>query len=535
MAAKLIGNKGQVLGREVELSAENECLIGRVPSAMICVEDDLVSRKHCRIFYEGGYFVIEDLKSKNGLWVNGEKISCTPLFHGDRIVVGRQELTFELGSGAAVSEGVVLRDAPDKFSTEFKEQVPERAATQLGLSSRDSRTPRTVEEVERDLAAVCRIIDVVNREEPLADLFQRIMDLIMEITGADRGYLFSGKELGGAITPQVIRQGSELPEWLQNTFSRSVVRECYQTGYSILRADPMAQDTEPSQSIMSQQIQSLMCVPMRCEEGTVGVIYVDRLGGEKKFSKRELRVLSAIANETGIAVRRAQLTRRVETLFSDSIRTLVRIIEAKDRYTRSHSERVTGVAQQLAIAISLPEAQIRDLSLAGLLHDVGKVATPIEILNKPGKLTESEFTHVKLHATHSAQIVSGIENAEGIVPAVRHHHEKWDGTGYPDGLAGEDIPLLARILAVADAFDSMFGGRTYKDPMGEDDVLAEIELNSGTQFDPHLATEFVNAYRSDTRFKTRVTKLYAEDVASKQDSRETVGGKQPSVTELPRR
>ena len=512
MATKIVGRKGALEGKTFELSSEGECVMGRVPSARVRLDDDLVSRKHCRIYYEDGYYVIEDLKSKNGVWVNGEKISSAPLFHGDIILVGRQEFQFTLDEAdEKVQQGMTLRDTNDKFSTEFKEKVPERLATQMGVVAETERGQRSAQEMERDLTAVCRIIDVVNREEPLDKLFHRIMDHVMEVSTADRGYLFSGKELGGVITPQVIRQGSQVPPWLKNTFSRSVVRECYETGFSILRADPQAQESDPSQSIMAQEIQSLMCVPLRCEEGTVGVIYVDKLSGGKKFSKPDLRVLSAIANEAGIAVRRAQLSRRVENLFNEAIRTLVRILEVKDGYTRTHSERVTELAVAIGGVVGLGEAEMRDLRLAGLLHDIGKVAIPMEILTKPSRLTDSEYVQIKMHVTYSSQIVAGIEHAEPIGAILRCHHERWDGRGYPDGLAGEDIPLLGRILAVADSFDSMYGGRSYKDAMSDTDVLAELADKAGTQFDPDLAKQFNEAYGNDVSFRQSVERLYVKE------------------------
>jgi len=511
MSARLIGHKGALAGREVVLSPDAECVIGRAPSATVQVDDDLVSRKHCRIFFEGGYYVLEDLQSKNGTWVNGERVSSTPLFDGDVVTIGRQQLRFKLDGDVNGRPTPVLRDvSTDRFSTEFKERVPERAASQFGVAAAKGRGEHSVPELERYLSAVCRIIDVVNREESLPNLFARIMDHVMEVTQAERGYLFSGNELGGPLTPQVIRQSSELPEWLRNTFSRSMVRECYKTGYSILRADPLGQETDPSQSIMSQRIQSLMCVPMRCEEGTVGVIYVDKLTSRKKFDRHDLRVLSAIANEAGIAVRRAQLARQVETLFSDAIRALVSIIELKDQYTRTHSERVTEVAMCLGELLGLSASQLRDLRLSGLLHDLGKVGTPADVLKKPRKLTDSEYESVKLHPAYSARIVASIEGGESILAAVRHHHERWDGAGYPDGLAGEGIPLLARILAIADAFDSMFGGRPYRGPLAEEEVLAEIERCAGTQFDPHCASEFVKAFRSEPRFRAKIRAAYTE-------------------------
>ena len=511
MRAKLIGLRGEYEGQEKAVSPQETCLFGRCETASISLTDSRVSRQHCRISVDGGFYMLEDMGSRNGTWINGKRITRAILFHGDRLILGEQEWRFELEADInEESSGTILQDSgPNGFATEIRERMkPDSASSLLRLSEMDSSEISRAD-LERDLAAICRIIDEVNAEEQLDRLFDIIMDHVMEVTSAERGYLFVGRRPGGIIVPQVTRYKEGTAREFRSGFSRSVVGECYESGFSILRADPLERESSASESIFRQHIQSVMCVPMNCEEGTVGVIYVDRLAGDRKFTKRDLQVLSAIGNQAGIALRRAQLARQVETLFSDTVRTLVSIIEIKDEYTFGHSERVTDVALRLAELVNLDKSQIRDLRLAGLMHDVGKVGISTDILRKPAKLTESEYRSIKQHAPYGAQIVGSIENAERIAAAIRHHHERWDGSGYPDGLAGDKIPLLARILAMADAFDSMATSRPYREMLTKDEILSELTKGNGTQFDPNLASALVEAFSKDALFQSKIAKVYS--------------------------
>ncbi len=159
--------------------------------------------------------------------------------------------------------------------------------------------------------------------------------------------------------------------------------------------------------------------------------------------------------------------------------------------------------------MNLDSGDIRDLRLAGLLHDVGKIAIQTNILQKPDRLSSTEYENIKQHPASGSQIVEGIENSERMSAAIRHHHERWDGTGYPDGLKAESIPLLARILALADAFDSMYAGRPYKDSLSMTQVLAEVQQTSGTQFDPNVAAVFVRGLSADPAFQGKINKVYS--------------------------
>lgn len=166
-----------------------------------------------------------------------------------------------------------------------------------------------------------------------------------------------------------------------------------------------------------------------------------------------------------------------------TLQALVAAVDAKDSYTARHSIAVTDYAVAIARTLELPEDEIRAVERAGLLHDVGKIGTPETILLKPERLTAEEFAVMSEHSAMSGHIVESVPFLSGLVPVVRAHHERWDGSGYPDGLAGENIPLLARVLAVADAFDAMTSERPYRVPVPVEQAQAELVRCTGTQFD----------------------------------------------------
>ena len=177
---------------------------------------------------------------------------------------------------------------------------------------------------------------------------------------------------------------------------------------------------------------------------------------------------------------------------------LINTIDLKDRYTRHHSEHMTAFALQIARAAGCSEETYNVMRIAGLLHDVGKIGIPDAILRKPGKLTADEYEVMKGHVTLSALIIHGLPHMNDILDAVANHHERWDGKGYPQGLVGEQIPFLGRIMAIADAYSAMTLDRPYRAALNTDAALAEIERGMGTQFDPTLAQLFIDTIRANS-------------------------------------
>ncbi len=200
---------------------------------------------------------------------------------------------------------------------------------------------------------------------------------------------------------------------------------------------------------------------------------------------------------------------KLEKAYLDSIQTLRYTVEAKDPYTRGHSDRVSSYSVLIGKKLKLSEDDLKTLEVGGLFHDIGKIGIPDSILLKEAKLTDDEYSQIKNHPSIGAHILCNAEVFKDIIPIVKHHHEKYDGTGYPGRLKGDDIPYLARITAVADTFDAMTSKRTYRNALPLEVVRAEIEKCSGTQFDPDIAKAFIDILDNDYEEIKKIQEMYA--------------------------
>ncbi len=169
-------------------------------------------------------------------------------------------------------------------------------------------------------------------------------------------------------------------------------------------------------------------------------------------------------------------------------------LEAKDEYTCGHAYRVAEFSVVVGKEMGLSQKEIDTVELSALLHDIGKIGVPEKILNKPAKVTDEEYQEIKKHPEHGLKILKSLEHLELILPGILHHHERWDGKGYPDQLQGEKIPLAARIVCVTDAFDAMTSTRSYRKALPDSEALSRLKKDSGTQFDPIVVTALVRAY-----------------------------------------
>ena len=198
--------------------------------------------------------------------------------------------------------------------------------------------------------------------------------------------------------------------------------------------------------------------------------------------------LTALGAEAGQARTREiefykEAQKREATLFEETVEALANAIDAKDKYTHGHSTRVAVLSKRIAKEAGLSDEECEEVYFAALLHDVGKIGVPDEVINKPGGLTDEEFEQIKLHPVTGNQILSSIRQSPYLSVGAHYHHERYDGKGYPDGLAGENIPRIARIIAVADAYDAMTSTRSYRDALARKKVRDEIANGMGRQFD----------------------------------------------------
>lgn len=234
-----------------------------------------------------------------------------------------------------------------------------------------------------------------------------------------------------------------------------------------------------------------MAVPLKMKHQVVGAIFLENKASGNQFTEDELEILSTMANQAMVAIENAWLYEKVKTNYFATIQALVNALEANDRYTKGHSERVRLLATELGKFIGLDYRELEILEHAAILHDIGKIGIDSNILNKEGKLTVSEFSLVKAHPLIGEEILGPVDTLEGVKTTVIQHHERYDGRGYPYGLTGEEISLKARILSVVDTFDAMVTDRPYRRALSYSKALDELKKGAGKQFDPFVVESFI--------------------------------------------
>ncbi|MCX7995838.1 MAG: HD domain-containing protein [candidate division WOR-3 bacterium] len=211
----------------------------------------------------------------------------------------------------------------------------------------------------------------------------------------------------------------------------------------------------------------------------------------RNYDKQELQYMEGIARQLVITIDRIQAIEKMKEMSVEAVHALVQAIEMRDPTTKGHSAQVAELAQEIARKMDFPESKLHLIKFAGLLHDVGKIAVPESILRKPAELDEYEWVIVKKHPIHSMNIIKPINNLQEICKWVLHHHERWDGSGYPDGLKHEAIPIESRILAICDAYSAMVSDRPYRKGLTIEYALEEIQRCAGKQFDPEIVKLFL--------------------------------------------
>ena len=251
---------------------------------------------------------------------------------------------------------------------------------------------------------------------------------------------------------------------------------------------------------LKEGMRSLLVVPITFKGGLLGTIIVYSKKA-RNFTHAEVNLLSAFAAHTAIALNNAILHNKVHINYYNTIVTLVRAVEARDPYTCGHSERVTGYALKIAKSINLNRKDMNLLMYAGKLHDIGKIAIPDFILKKKTALTPMEMEVIKAHSAKAVEMICHLKFLESCFPSIKYHHERYDGRGYPDGLKGNNIPFMARILSIADAFDAMTSERPYRKALTIEEAIEEMKRNSETQFDPNLVKSFLKLFKKETGSK----------------------------------
>jgi PAS domain S-box-containing protein len=243
-----------------------------------------------------------------------------------------------------------------------------------------------------------------------------------------------------------------------------------------------------------KKTKSEIAVPLKLSTKVIGVINVESYK-KNAFDKDDVRILTLIANQAAIAIENSQLYKSLEESYLDTIKTLVSAMEAKDRYTRGHSERVRRYALKIARKLNLNEIQTKELDYAGYLHDIGKIGIKDNLLTKAEPLTDEEYRSIQRHPQIGNNILKDIKHLAATCAIIRSEHERYDGNGYPNGLQKEEIPIGARIIAVADAYDAMTTDRPYHNAISKHEAIKILKKESGKQFDPEVVEAFLKTIK----------------------------------------
>lgn len=235
---------------------------------------------------------------------------------------------------------------------------------------------------------------------------------------------------------------------------------------------------------------SFSICPLITKEGAIGVLGADRRNSDYRITEEDMDLLSIFANNIAVAIQRAKMDEELKSSYLSAVFALVRAIENKDPYTKGHSERVSFISEKLGIQLGLPLEEIEFLKIGGILHDVGKIGIPESIVKSPKKLSAAEYRIIKSHPEKGAEILEPIRFFKNHLYLIRNHHERYDGKGYPDSLRGDEIPLGAQIIAIADTFDAMISRRPYRRGLPLRQAAREIYRNAGTQFSERVVSAF---------------------------------------------
>lgn len=239
---------------------------------------------------------------------------------------------------------------------------------------------------------------------------------------------------------------------------------------------------------------NIICVPVKTKEKIIGVLEAINKK-EGKFLVGDLEIFMALANQVAIAIENSNLYHELKDTFITTAEVLAETIDLRDPYTGGHTKRVKNYSLAIGRELGLHHEVLDRLQISAILHDIGKIGIRDDILMKEGRLNQDEFEKMQMHPRFGAELLNHVKQLKDIAPGVRGHHEKYDGSGYPDKLAGKDIPLFARIITVADTVDAMMTNRPYRNALTMQDVMKELYKYTGTQFDGEIVAAFIKAYK----------------------------------------
>lgn len=333
---------------------------------------------------------------------------------------------------------------------------------------------------------------IIGEVEPVR-LLRIIVDFAVRESKASKVYLALIDEYSERL---ILREHYNLSDDFIREFDEKYSRKIGKLIIEQKRPFIITPETDiPSEFVALRKKEDLaygICVPLAVRGNIIGLFCVGRTSDEPAFTPSEIELISVFSDQAAAAIENASLYEKLERSYLSTIITLSGVVEARDFYTDKHMKDIAEYSVEIAKKLNLSEKEIENIRKAGLLHDLGKVSVPDHILLKAGKLTEEEMEIIKKHPATGAKMIEQVEPLKDAREIIRHHQECYDGSGYPDGLIGKEIPLGARIIAVADAFGAMTTDRPYRKALSIEQAVMELKKFSGIQFDPEIVDLFIS-------------------------------------------
>ena len=490
---------------------ENPLLIrvGRLSTFELILEDPSVSRRHAEVRKNGDSWVVRDLESTNGTYINGLRLTSgeTSIKPRDIVQFGKVAFLVEMTDtsieGPPSDQMIITATTRGSFEDGIQR-----------IAFDKNHMPRAGEQLMALLRAGHHLVHLESEDQ----LLDSILNDAVSVLDAQRGAIVLA-DTDASDNPKLKLRALAVGNGESKGrfhFSKRLTSRCFAKGESALYKNVQDEKDLVTQSIADGAMSSVMCVLLRTPRRKLGVLHLDRGYFQHPFSEDDLHLADALAAHASAGIECAFLLRKQRELFLNTIMVLAQMVELRDEYTGGHTQRVTRYATALGERLELTNDEMELIRTGTPLHDIGKIGISDEILRKPGRLNAQEFAIMQTHTTLGADYLSTIPELMPVIPIVRNHHERWDGTGYPDRLSKDAIPRLARIVAVADAFDAMTSDRPYhvgKKGRPPEEAFEEVEKQAGRQFDPECAAAFLEIREDIERIMSELTPSFHRPVA----------------------
>ncbi len=367
----------------------------------------------------------------------------------------------------------------------------------IDLNEWMSELKRIEERVGR-LALLSRLGQILNSTLEQQEVRKRAIEAATQLMKAERGsLLLIDKKRGKLFFEAAPRDKEETIKTITLNLGEGVAGWVAEKGKSLIVNRP-ERDARFYKGVDGQtkfKTRNLICVPVRVKKKVIGVLEAVNKQDGADFEEEDLSLFNSLADQVAIALDNARLYQEQEEMFFQTAESLADAIEKRDPYTGGHTQRVTQYSLATARYLPLEPIEKKWLKISAALHDIGKIAIEDQILKKPAQLSPEEYDTIKHHSDLGAEIIEHIRQLQEIVPGVKYHHEQMNGRGYPDGLKGKSIPILAKIVSVSDTYDAMTTDRPYRKALTKGAALRELKRCAGTQFDRKVVEAFMKAFR----------------------------------------